>query len=104
MSAPGTPQNDAFNWIVDNDPDYLCPEDPGLVNRYALAVFYYSTRGDRWMQCRAPPAGNVEAENAANQACPGGNAWLTSGSECEWSWVTCDSNNDVILIDIGKFA
>ena len=95
----GTPQNDAYNWIVNIDPEYLCPEDDTLVARYALATFYFSTRGDRWTRCRAP----ASDENQANRDCPNGNAWLTSGSECNWSWVTCDENGDVIRIDIGTY-
>lgn len=100
----GTPQNDAYNWLVYDDPDYLCPEDPTLVTRYTLVVFYYSTRGDRWTQCRAPSSGDIESEIAANDDCPGGNAWLTSGSECNWSGVTCDENFSVIRLDIGRFS
>jgi len=100
----GSPQNDAFNWIVNVDPDYLCPEDSGLVTRYTLAAFYFSTRGGRWTRCRAPPEFEVETEEAANQACPQGNAWLTSGSECDWSFITCDENDEVVEISIGKLS
>ena len=99
----GTPQNDAYQWLVYDDPDYLCPEDDTLVTRYSLVVFYYSTRGDRWTNCRAPSAGNVEAEIEANQDCPDGNAWLTSGSACDWSWVSCDASGNVVQLDISTF-
>jgi hypothetical protein len=100
----GTPQNAAVDWLVDNDPEYLCPDDDTLVTRYTLTVFYYSTEGDRWTRCRAPTSWDPESEDAANEACPDGNAWLTSGSECNWSGVTCDVNGEVTAVNIGKIV
>lgn len=95
-----TPQRSALNWIIDDDGAQLCPDDDSLVQRYTLAVFYYSTNGDNWRECNAPSNFDSQASiAAANSACTlttvnattifpndvrGTNAWLTSESECTW--------------------
>jgi hypothetical protein len=98
----------------------LCPQDPHLIQRYVLAVFYFSTRGDRWIQCSAPTEDdNVIAVQEANDMCTidvtssstgaGGsyesdsNAWLTPETECSWGGLGCNENNDVVRIEMGKF-
>jgi hypothetical protein len=82
-----------------------------LKSRYGLAVFYYSTRGDRWLNCSAPASFNdTAAIDAANAACSiqafpdsGSDAWLTPGDECQWGGVVCSDNGSVEVIDIGSF-
>lgn len=110
VNTAGTPQNSAFNWITEQDPDYICPDDDArLIQRYVLAVFYYSARGDRWTDCSAPTDPTSEADvEAANEACTiepldgsGSNAWLTPGSECLWGGVVCSDNGIVERIDFG---
>ena len=89
-----TPQNTAFQWIVNQDPLQLSSNAPNLQQRYALAVFFYSLEGPKW---------NLN------------NPWITTpdngdddftiqlGSgvgqpECMWEGVQCDSNNNVMHI------
>ena len=98
---PGTSQYQAVDWLVDSDPDYLCPDDVTLLNRYIMVVFYYSTEGATWTRCRAPEAWDPETEEASNEACPDGNAWLTSGTVCDWYGVTCDGTQEITELDIG---
>lgn len=113
LDTVGTAQNSAFEWLVNDDTAYLCPQAPNLVQRYVLAVLYFSTRGNRWFQCSAPAdLEDPESVAQANDACtivasPGNRvensfAWLTGVSECNWGGVACDENEDVIRIDIGK--
>jgi hypothetical protein len=53
LSKPGTPQYDAATWIADDDAYYM-PIPKGdtkhsrFVERYVMAVFYYSTGGPNW--------------------------------------------------------
>ncbi|KAL7541880.1 hypothetical protein ACHAWF_007040 [Thalassiosira exigua] len=99
-----SPQRKALDWIVDDDGRKVCPDDGGLVQRYALSVFYYSTKGDFWKQCSAPSQFAPAQIAAANAACTlttanataifpgdvrGSNAWLTPSSECEWGGISC---------------
>ena len=112
---PDSPQRKALDWIIDEDGLELCPDDDeegadsSLVQRYALAVFYYSTNGDEWKQCNAPEDfENQQSIDDANTACKlttinattifpndfrGTNAWLTPESECLWGGISCYAAN-----------
>lgn len=57
-----SPQGKALNWITNEDEAQLCPNDDNLIQRYIMAVFYYSTDGDRWAECSAGSA-SVRAED-----------------------------------------
>ena len=66
-----TPQGMAFHWILNVDEAKInpCMDPTRARQRYALAVMYYSTGGDSW----------IDNTN-----------WLTgSNSECQWTKVTC---------------
>jgi hypothetical protein len=110
VSTPGTPQNSAMTWIIDEDTRFLCPNDPTLPRRYSLAVFYFSTRGNRWLQCSAPTDfSDPVSIQEANDKCTiepvtnsGSDAWLTPGSECSWGGVICE-NGEVNVLDLGGF-
>lgn len=113
LEAVGTPQNSAYNWLLNEDPAFLCPQAPNLIQRYVLAVHYFSTRGNRWFQCSAPTdLEDPESVAQANDACtivaaPGTRlensyAWLTGVSECQWGGIACDDSGNVIRIDMGK--
>ena len=65
----GTPQFAARQFILNFDDSYLCPDAPNLVQRYVLAVLYYSTTGfspaeggSTWAKCGA---------NRFTSPCPG---------------------------------
>lgn len=110
IDTPGTPQYDAFEWIVNLDMRYVCPSAPDLTQRYVLAVFYYSTIGASWTQCNAPTDfESQEAIDIANANCnitggDGTDAWLTPSSECTWGGVFCIpvANATVEKLDIGE--
>lgn len=111
FDEPGTPQNLALEWILNEDTAYLCPQDESLVQRYVLAVFYYSTRGDRWRECSAPKDFSDPVSIAlANAACTiqveGGDsdAWLTPSAECAWGGLACDIQSEIIRIEMGKYT
>ena len=129
---PATPQAQALNWITNEDTiePVLCPNEIGegctrggsvnpLVQRYALAVFYYGTDGDDWEQCSAPddfsdPASIAVADAACERVVtPFGvanervgdtstDAWLGPVNECFWGGVACwgsDTPNLNLCID-----
>jgi hypothetical protein len=103
LSTSGTPQNLAQNWLINLDPYYVCPLDDKLVQRFALAVFYYSTEGDDWAKCSAPTDFTDQAAiDAAVANCPG-NPWLMDVSECAWAGAICNSKNETERIDIGAY-
>jgi hypothetical protein len=49
LEIPDSPQSRAFTWLADNAnlDDY---PDWKRIQRYVLAVFYYSTNGDKWRE------------------------------------------------------
>lgn len=109
-----SPQSLALRWLIDDDSLYTCPDDSNLVQRYVMAVFYYSTSGDEWNECSAPTEfDSVDAIALANDACDilaeepteefdtkaliwGTAAWLTPVSECFWGGVACDEDTSNI--------
>jgi hypothetical protein len=104
VGTPGTPQNLAMDWIINLDTARLCPQDPNLIQRYVTAVFYYSTRGDRWETCKAPiDVSDPVAIAIGNADCPNGDAWLTPSSECDWGGLRCDGGDFITRIDFGAY-
>jgi hypothetical protein len=110
IDTEGTPQYQAADWIINQDALFLCPGDPNLIPRYGMAVFYYSTRGERWLQCSAPTdLSDPAAIEQANTVCTiqpfpdsGSDAWLTPSDICQWGGIVCDDGGAVDIIDIGK--
>lgn len=111
VETEGTPQNEAANWITNSDTKFLCPDDPTLKRRYSLAVFYFSTRGGRWLECSAPSNFTDPASiDSANELCTiepfpmsGTDAWLSPSDECQWGGIVCNEAGDIQLLDIGRF-
>ena len=111
LDRTGSPQNLAMTWIIDLDKAKLCPLDANLIQRYVVAVFYYSTEGDDWQQCSAPDDfGDLQSIEEANAMCnftvegsDSSDAWLTPSSECDWGGLVCNSNLLTDRIDLGKY-
>ena len=137
LRTPGSPQHKALEWLVETDGPALCPsyfwdeDHTSLIQRYVLAVFYFSTRGRDWHKCSAPDyfASEHNVANANSRCQPlqsyygrqedvvvsrtsktnssrGSDvtalAWLTSAPECHWGGVSCDGFGRIIELDIGK--
>lgn len=94
----GTPQKAALDWLVDIDAYQACPDDPNALQRYTLAVFYYSTLGDEWLDCSATPTfeertcDSVTVGTVGNDDSPkitGNYVWLSPVNECMWAGVQC---------------
>ena len=114
LNNDNSPQNLALNWLVDDDLAKVCPstdadEREAIIQRYVLALFYYSTNGNdpvsnpTWKECTAPKQFTQVGVNEANQGCDltttnstqifpddvrGRNAWLGPDSECTWGGVS----------------
>lgn len=74
----GTAQYKALDWIVNNDRMKIQATDPDLVQRYVVAVLYYSLGGENW-----PIEG-----------------WLTGGDECHFPGMVCDREGKIIMISL----
>jgi hypothetical protein len=110
LEVEGSPQNLAADWLINQDVESLCPQDPTLIQRYSIAVFYYSTDGNGWFECSAPSNfSSQEAIAEANANCNiltdgggGTDAWLTPSSECDWGGVACTASGFIEKIDFER--
>jgi len=84
-----TPQGVAAEYIVEVDGSGLCPGDDGLVQRYALAVLYFSTNGDNWAECFD-----------GDDQCEDGDSFLSEGSVCDWAGISCNGRDEVTRIEL----
>lgn len=106
----GAPRNRANNWILHEDPLQLQSDAENLLQRYLLALFYFSTTERRpWRTCNAP----VEDETSScifdslTQVYPekvytekDSFRWLSEKHECEWAGVHCDEFNQTRAINL----
>lgn len=109
LTTPGTPQNQAFEWLVNDDKFRVCPEEPvcnnKAINRYVAALLYYSTEGDEWVNCNAQtsptPApcnpNGVKWSGGMSQPCFAGKAerWLSASDECLWCGLSCKDEEEL---------
>ena len=78
LQDPTSPQHTAMLWLQSTNNSGV-NEVSVILQRYALAVLYYSTLGDQWTTAYS---------------------WLTSASECSWFAVTCNDKNNVEHLDL----
>jgi hypothetical protein len=100
----GSPQNDAYNWLLKDN--FYCYSDPKIIQRYIMALTYFSTDGDKWTNCGEEGGSSacVSAICKDNGRKPrlGANRWLGKGSECLWCGAACNTTNKCITdIDLG---
>jgi hypothetical protein len=103
LSDNRTPQGKAFDWIVSEDAYYACPSDErcSLIQRYILAVVYFSSGGNNWFQCSADTTSGDDCGNEFPFV--GDTRFLDSASECEWAGITCSNNGCVTEIEFGEY-
>eukprot|EP00957_Ditylum_brightwellii_P114161 8703145-Ditylum_brightwellii.AAC.1 len=113
----GSPQYFALEWLLEFDSFHVCPDDPNCVQRYILAVFYFSTGGGTWDECNAPTDFSDSVNIAqANVGCTiladgfdvfhlpivlGSDAWLSPTNECNWGGMAC--SQDSLSVDRIEF-
>lgn len=81
------PQGLATDWILNQDEAVICPDDPKFLQRWVLAVIYFSTGGDQWILCSANPDATDDCGNILPFL--GATRFLSGGSECEWAGISC---------------
>lgn len=97
IEQPGTSQNLAFDWLVNDDFFQACPEERNDVEqRYILAVLYFNNGGDDWSQCNADNSPMVNP-------CFNGDRFLSGSDVCLWFGISCQ--DDLIFdVELRKFA
>jgi len=124
LNTDGTPQRQALEWIVSEDPVQLDPGHPYLTQRYALAVFYYTTHGDGMYRTAIvnitetiPPRGGTtpginngglpaEGESqvigddlAAQPNWINETGWMTGTGICSWHGIECHHRPGMSVYD-----
>lgn len=82
-----TSQGMATEWLIEEDSFRICPDSPKLLQRWAMAVIYYSTGGDDWFQCSDNPAATDNC--GADVPFEGAQRFLGNSSECDWAGISC---------------
>jgi len=98
------PQSSALHWLLIEDGAYTCPNDPNLSQRYALAVFYFSTNGDTWKACNRISLGTCDPklyqiDNDPKKVEWSNETWLSGSHECTWGGLSCTNKNDIKILD-----
>lgn len=102
-----SPQHKAACWMMFGDKlrKKTASNKAMFRQRYAMAVFYYGTEGDKnWY----PDVGNPNATTSAIKE-EGANEWLSNSHECTWYGVSCTTNipftfRSVTAIDVTFFG
>ena len=81
----GSYQNKAFNWLADT-PDLESIDHTRILQRFALACFYYATYQVKTKHNRDPGTWIDDG------------LWLSEAHECQWSGVVCSNEWHVLSI------
>jgi hypothetical protein len=97
VDTSGSPQNLAYLWLLDDDEFFVCPtQERAVLQRYILAVLYFSTDGDEWDRC------NRGSESCRSiQTLRNFEPYLSSRSVCEWFGTVC-VDGSVTKVQLGK--
>uniref|UniRef100_A0A7S4I8Y2 Leucine-rich repeat-containing N-terminal plant-type domain-containing protein n=1 Tax=Odontella aurita TaxID=265563 RepID=A0A7S4I8Y2_9STRA len=82
--AWSTSQFRALRWIASKDPRRLDPDDPELMERYALTSFYFSAGGADSVRL-VDEDGNLDVQRQWTKYY----GWLSSMPACAWAGVDC---------------
>lgn len=84
LDTTGTAQNLALRWLTDDDPAYLQTDDDMLLQRYALATFFFSTYVRSEYQDEQKDKEEKAADEWNNM-----DYWMTEKGICLWWGVVC---------------
>ena len=103
-----TPQGMAADWIVSKDMRQLAQNNIHLMQRYSLAVLYFSTNGSQWTYCSQNPS-----ESSCEYSCWIDNqpqnctsmCYLSESHECSWMGNSCiEDEGDIRNIALRKYS
>jgi hypothetical protein len=111
LDLPTSPQKHALQWLTDQDPAQLRHDDDALLQRYALATFYFSTYAFEQVknnQSNGKPSTVVSANEWTRI-----DNWMSEKGICIWYGVSCiphlrkgeeefsyDQNSNVVRLNL----
>ena len=104
MTDPSSPEFLALKWLTTGDPQKLSPNNMtqrnDVIERFSLAVFYYSTGGSDGAEDAA-----IDESESPRKAWKDSTGWLTGESVCDWKGVSCtevETEDRVFGLELGK--
>ena len=110
LSDKSSSHYSALEWIIEEDPMQLTPDDDHLIQRYLLAHFYFDTHQEgNWLSCER------QNQSDRDETCVFKRLksvfpleyndvimfrWLSLMHECEWAGIFCDDFEQVRAIDL----
>jgi hypothetical protein len=112
----GTPHYRAVEWIMNEDPLQMEPNNPRLLQRYMMAFLYYHTTKngeESWRSCNPPQGDEVDTctyleftrlDNDTIAYTPKEDRirWLSGQDECFWEGVLCGNGADIVGVNLCK--
>eukprot|EP00559_Dactyliosolen_fragilissimus_P004595 CAMPEP_0184859078 /NCGR_PEP_ID=MMETSP0580-20130426/4114_1 /TAXON_ID=1118495 /ORGANISM="Dactyliosolen fragilissimus" /LENGTH=709 /DNA_ID=CAMNT_0027355527 /DNA_START=770 /DNA_END=2896 /DNA_ORIENTATION=- len=100
----GNVQSKALRWLDSDDAYKICLDNPKLIQRYALAVFYFSTNGDEfWESCGRNSEKKCDSldekifpKNDPITSLWSNELWLSPVDECLWGGLACNEENKML--------
>jgi hypothetical protein len=81
LSNQKSPQYRAYEWILNDDPRHVSGDDPDLLQRYILAILYFSVNN--------PTRATTTWINA--------HEWMSLQHECNWFGIDCEEEAVITL-------
>lgn len=94
LEDKNSPQYMAFDWLCKEDPLELPGSDKGILQRYILALLYFSTDGDNWNKCGSPKGETPCSDHMKR--------YLSGATTCRWMGISCDIYEQIEGINLRK--
>lgn len=102
-----SPQYLAANWIMNIDSSKICPTNKHdaneVIQRYTIALIYYSLDGSSWLHCRALNNTSTSKNNEDICQDKAYQRILSGSHECNWYGMKCNSQGFLTRIKLGQF-
>jgi len=107
LNDVGSSANLAFEWLVGDDTYYICPDDAKVIQRYVVAKIYFQQEGENWIECSHPDYSSSPDDPSCNPDetngnILGGTTWMDGTHECDWAFITCDSDLCITQIEVDE--
>lgn len=94
LDVAGTPQYQAIHWLTAADEAQLSPDDPFLLQRYGLAVFFFTTYVTSEMEDRAGLPTVTDPNISPGSEWKVVTNWMSGSGHCDWHGVECHTDEE----------
>ena len=94
LDVAGTPQYQSIHWLTADDEAQLSPDDLFLLQRYGLAVFFFTTYVTSEMEDRAGLPTVSDPNIAPGSEWKVVTNWMSGSGYCDWHGMECHTNDN----------